>query len=119
MLCPPASPNKGHLPAPELLKKLAIWVLFILFLYLTRGFFFTGFMTFLFSYLALGLVGWGMNRLAGGRIDNASGEERGGLRRLMTVGVFVLVPLVILGLGILIAPRLLHQGQQLAGWLSR
>jgi predicted PurR-regulated permease PerM len=114
-----ATPNKGHLPAPELLKKLAIWVLFILFLYLTRDFFFTGFMTFLFSYLALGLVGWGMRRLAGGRIDDASHEEKAGLRRLMTVGVFVLVPLVILGLGILIAPRLLHQGQQLAGWLSQ
>jgi predicted PurR-regulated permease PerM len=115
----PAPPNKGHLPAPELLKKLAIWVLFIIFLYLTRDFFFTGFMTFLFSYLALGLVGWGMRRLAGGRIDNPSQAERAGLRRLMTVGVFVLVPLVLLALGVLIAPRLVHQGQQLAGWLSQ
>ncbi len=103
--------GSAHLPAQELLKKLAIWVLFLLFLYLTRDFFFTGFMTFLFSYIALGLISLAMKRLA-------PVEERPGLRRLVTVLFFVLTPLLLLVAGILIAPSLLRQGKQLAGWLS-
>ncbi len=101
----------AHLPAQEILKKLAIWVLFLAFLYLTRDFFFTGFMTFLFSYIALGLISLAMKRLA------ANGE-RPGLRRLVTVLFFVLAPLLLLVAGVLIAPSLLRQGKQLAGWLS-
>lgn len=129
---PAADSNQGHLPAPELLKKMAIWLLFIGFIYLTRDFFFTAFMTFLFSYLALGLVDrimrWlPVRRPAGtgptgtgpsGAGPAAPGEERAGLRRLLTVGVFVLVPIALVGLGVLILPSLLHQAQHLAGWLS-
>ena len=107
----PSSPAQGHLPAPELVKKLAIWALFFTLLYLTRDFFFTGFMTFLFSYMALGIISRVMKRLS-------PTSERPGLRRLVTVIFFILCPLVLLGVGILIAPSLLHQGKQLAGWLS-
>jgi hypothetical protein len=53
------SPNNlGPQTAPRpawtvLLKKLACWSLFLALLYLIRDFFFTAFMTFLFSYLTL------------------------------------------------------------------
>jgi predicted PurR-regulated permease PerM len=97
---------------PQLVKGLAIWALFLAGVYLARDFFFTAFMTFLFSYLALALVGLAMKRLAHGR-------DRPGLRRLLTIGVFVLGPLVLVGLGTLIAPRLVEQGRHLAGWLSQ
>jgi predicted PurR-regulated permease PerM len=96
---------------PVVLKKLAIWCLFLAVLYLARDFFFTAFMTFLFCYLTLGVVGWAMKRLSPDR-------DRPGLRRLLIVGVFVLVPLVLFGVGRLVGPRLVDQGQQLAGWLS-
>lgn len=94
-----------------LLKRLAIWGLFLLVMYLARDFFFTAFMTFLFSYLTLALVGLGMRRLS-------PGQERPGMRRLLTFGVFLLGPLVLLGVGILVAPRLIAQGQRFAGWLG-
>jgi predicted PurR-regulated permease PerM len=109
---PPETP-KVHtpLPAPELLKKLAIWTLFFVVLYLARSFFFVAFMTFLFSYLTLILVGWGMKRLS-------PGKESPGLRRILTLGVFVVVPVVLVGVGSLVAPPLLDQVQRLAGQLS-
>jgi hypothetical protein len=97
---------------PLLLKRLAIWALFLALLYLARDFFFVAFMTFLFCYLALGVVGWGMTCLSPGR-------DRPGLRRLLTVAVFVLVPLALLGVGVLVGPHLVAQGQRLAGWLSQ
>jgi predicted PurR-regulated permease PerM len=96
---------------PVLLKKLAIWALFLGMVYLIRDFFFIAFMTFLFSYLTLAIVGRGMRRLA-------PGQDRPGLRRLLTIGVFVVVPLILLGIGVLVGPSLLSQGQHLAGWLS-
>lgn len=103
----------GDAPAwPEVLKRLAIWAGFFALLYLARDFFFVAFMTFLFSYMTLSVVGWGMRRLSPAR-------ERGWLRRLLTVGVFVLAPLALLGVGVIVAPRLIEQGQRLAGWLSQ
>lgn len=93
------------------LKKLLIWCLFLLVIYLARDFFFMAFMTFMFSYLTLATVGWGMRRLSPGR-------ERPWLRRGLTVAFFVLVPLVLAGVGSLLAPPLLAQGEHLAGWLS-
>jgi predicted PurR-regulated permease PerM len=96
---------------PGVLKRLAIWGLFLAALYVARDFFFTGFMTFLFSYMTLAVVGRGMQRLSPNR-------ERPGLRRLLTVAVFVLVPLALLGGGFLVGPRLIEQGQRLAGWLA-
>jgi predicted PurR-regulated permease PerM len=95
----------------ELVKKLAIWGAFLAVLYLARHFFFIAFMTFLFCWLTLAVVGWGMRRLA-------RGQERPGLRRLLTVGVFILVPLVLAGVGGLVAPPLLAQGKRLAGWMN-
>src|SRR5262249_29519616 len=95
------------------------WSLFILFLYLTRDFFFTGLMTFLFSYLALGLIGWCMRRLAGKRLHDPTYTENAGLRRLVTVGIFVLVPIFLIALGIVVMPRLIQQAQHLAGWLGQ
>jgi predicted PurR-regulated permease PerM len=95
----------------ELVKKLAIWGGFLAVLYLARHFFFIAFMTFLFCWLTLAVVGWGMRRLA-------RGQERPGLRRLLTVGVFILVPLVLVGVGSLVAPPLLAQGRRLVGWMN-
>ena len=109
---PEASSNPGRLPWPELLKRLAIWALFFVLIYLTRDFFFVAFMTFMFSYLALAVVGWVMRRLSPHR-------ERPGMRRLATVAVFVLAPLFLLGAGALVLPQLVAQGQRLAGWLSQ
>jgi predicted PurR-regulated permease PerM len=109
---PAASGNPGRLPWPELLKRLAIWALFFVLIYLTRDFFFVAFMTFMFSYLALAVVGWVMRRLSPHR-------DRPGMRRLVTVAVFVLAPLVLLGAGTLVLPQLVAQGQRLAGWLSQ
>jgi predicted PurR-regulated permease PerM len=112
-LHPPEAPNDpGRLEWPAVLKRLAIWCLFLALVYLTRDFFFVAFMTFLFSYLALAAVGWGMKRLSPDR-------ERPGLRRLVTLAVFVLAPLALLGAGALVMPRLISQGQRLAGWLSQ
>jgi predicted PurR-regulated permease PerM len=111
---PPAErpDNPKSLPWPVLLRKLAVWALFLAGVYVARDFFFTAFMTFLFSYLALALVGWGMRRLAPGR-------DRPALRRLLTVAVFVLIPLILVGVGVWLAPRLLQQGKLLAGRLSQ
>jgi predicted PurR-regulated permease PerM len=92
-----------------LLKKLAIWGLFLALLYLARNFFFMAFMAFVFSYLTLAVVGWAMARLSPAR-------ERPGLRRLLTVAVFVVVPLALLGIGALAGPRLVGQAQRLAAW---
>src|SRR5262245_29809395 len=97
---------------PVVVKKLAIWGLFLALVYLTRDFFFLAFMTFLFSYLALAVVGWVMARLSPDR-------DRPGMRRLVTLAVFVLAPLALLGGGALVMPRLIAQGQRLAGWLSQ
>jgi predicted PurR-regulated permease PerM len=99
-------------PRPVVLRKLAVWALFLLVVYLARDFFFTAFMTFMFSYVILALVGWSMKRLAGG-------QERQGLRRLLTVAVFILLPLALAGVGFLLAPPLVEQGQRIAGWLSK
>jgi predicted PurR-regulated permease PerM len=95
----------------EVLKRLVIWALFLAVLYVGRDFFFMAFMTFLFSYFILALVGWIMQRLSPDR-------DRPGLRRLLTVAVFVVVPLLLLGVGALVAPPLIAQGQRLAGGLS-
>src|SRR5262249_62035183 len=40
-------------------------------------------------------------------------------RRLLTVAVFVLIPLILVGVGAWLAPRLLQQGKLLAGRLSQ
>jgi predicted PurR-regulated permease PerM len=110
---PAEAPGNSVRPAwPAVLKRLAIWGAFLALVYLTRDFFFLAFMTFLFSYLALVVVGWVMGRLAPDR-------ERPGLRRLVTVAVFVVAPLALLGVGALVMPRLIAQGQRLAGWLSQ
>src|SRR5262245_52295134 len=111
---PVAAPAPGHERAgwSALVRKLVIWGLFLALLYLARDFFFTAFMTFLFCYLTLALVGWGMKRLS-------PNEDRPWLRRLLTVAVFVLVPLVLFGVGALIGPPLFQQGQELAGWAQR
>lgn len=97
---------------PTRWKRLAIWSGFILLIYLTRDFFFLGFMTFLFSYSALTFVDWMMRRVS-------PGSDRPGLRRLITLGIFILAPAGLLIVGALIAPSIIAQGQRLAGWLSQ
>lgn len=105
----PTQPRTGGLSA---WKRLAIWAAFIGLIYVARDFFFLAFMTFMFCYLALTLVGWIMHRMS-------PGVDRPGLRRLVTLAIFVLAPLVLLGIGALVAPKLIAQGQRLAGWLSQ
>jgi predicted PurR-regulated permease PerM len=108
-------PTPAEPPGPfgwrDLSKKLVIWGAFLAVLYLARDFFFIAFMTFLFSYLTLTVVGWGVKRFSRGR-------ERPGLRPLLTVAVFILTPLVLVGVGSLVAPPLLAQGHRLVGWMS-
>jgi predicted PurR-regulated permease PerM len=92
-------------------KRLVIWGLFLGALYLVWDFFFTAFLTFLFCYLTLAVVGWVMARVSPDR-------ERPWLRRLLVVGFFILVPLLLLGVGVLVGPQLVDQGQRVAGWLG-
>jgi predicted PurR-regulated permease PerM len=106
----PAEP-RGQPAWLDLVKKLVIWGAFLAVVYLARNFFFIAFMTFLFSYLTLAVVGWGVKRFSRGR-------ERPGLRPLLTVAVFILTPLVLAGVGGLVAPPLLEQGNRLVGWMS-
>src|SRR5262245_33416470 len=107
------TPNDGRQPAwVVLLKRLTVWGLFLAVLYLARDFFFMAFMTFLFSYLTLAVVGWGMRRLSPDR-------DRPALRRLLTVAVFVLAPLTLLGIGALIGPALVEQAERLAAWMNQ
>lgn len=93
-------------------KKAAIWLLFLAAIYLARDFFFTGFMTFLFSYMTLAVVDRGMRRFSPDR-------ERPWLRSLLTLAVFILVPAATVAVGALVAPRLVAQAQRLAGWASQ
>lgn len=95
-----------------ILRKIGVWILFLALFYMVRNFFFMAFATFVISYLALNAVQFGMDRLSRGR-------EKAWLRRLLTVGVFLFVPLVLAGLGWLLAPRILEQGKKLSGWLGQ
>jgi len=93
-------------------KRLAIWAAFLFLVYLIRDFFFLAFMTFMFSYLALAGVAWGMRRIS----PNA---DRPALRRLLTVAVFVLIPLMLSVVGYFVMPKMIAQAQRLAGWASQ
>ena len=93
------------------LRKTAIWAGLLLVLYLARDFFFVAFATFLFSYLTLSLVSWGMGKLPPDR-------QRGRARVLLTIGVFVAALLLLFGLAALIAPPVIEQSRRLAGYLS-
>jgi predicted PurR-regulated permease PerM len=96
---------------PRWATRLVIWGLFLFAIYLVRDFFFTGFLTFVFCYLILGVVGWGMARLSTDR-------DRPWLRRVLVLAVFAVVPVVFLIIGFLVGPRLLDQAQRAAGWFS-
>jgi predicted PurR-regulated permease PerM len=105
------APEAPQVPVPRWGIRLVIWGLFFFVLYLVRDFFFTGFLTFLFCYLILAVVGRVMTRLSPDR-------DRPWLRRLLVLAVFVVVPLVLLTIGMLVGPRLLDQGQHAAAWFS-
>jgi predicted PurR-regulated permease PerM len=107
---PPA--NRAVATNLEIIKRLLIWGIFFAVLYALRSFFFIAFFTFLFSYIALTLVGWVMNRLPAERNQPA-------IRRLVTLGVFVVSPLILLITGLIVVPPLVVQGQRMVGWLSR
>ena len=114
-----ASSPEGPLPAgPQasmgLLKKLGVWCLFLAVSSTWPG---TsslhGFhVMFIFCYPTLAVVDFVMARLS-------PGKERLRLRSLVTVAVFVLVPMILLGVGTLLAPRLIVHGHRLGGWLSQ
>jgi predicted PurR-regulated permease PerM len=105
---PPAEPFSWVVFA----QRLAFWGLILGVLYLTRDFFFTAFMTFLFSYLTLMVVNAVMARLS-------PGKELPWLRLVLTLGVFVLVPLILFAVFRVIGPPLFHQGEELVGWVSQ
>ena len=109
---PPPSPSPDRPGWPPLIRKTAIWAPFLAFCYLMRDFLVLGLMTFVFCFVTLAVVRWGMRWFSPGR-------ERPWLRRLLTAAVYVVIPLVLVELGSLVTPRLLEQGQHLAGWLSR
>jgi predicted PurR-regulated permease PerM len=96
----------------EIVTKLVIWALFLALIYVIRDFFFLAFFTFLFSYVALAIVQLVMNRLSPSR-------HTPGMRRLVTLGVFIVTPLVLILVGLVVVPRLVVQGQRLVGWASR
>src|SRR5262249_23078787 len=96
---------------PRWVMRAVIWGLFLVGMYLIRDFFFTAFLTFLFCYLILAVVGRAMSRLSPDR-------DRPGLRRALVLCVFVVVPLVLLVAGFLVGPRLLDQGQRAAAWFG-
>jgi predicted PurR-regulated permease PerM len=102
----------GWLMFAYLLKKLAIWGLFGTIIYIGRDFFFLGFMTFLFSYMALTVVQWTMNRFW-------PGQELPGRRKLITVGVFLFLPVVLFSVGYLLMPYIVSQAHHCIGWVSR
>ncbi|MBX7104179.1 MAG: AI-2E family transporter [Gemmataceae bacterium] len=103
----PSSPRSWQAVA----QRLAIWGGFFVLLRLTRDFFFIGFMTFLFSYLALTIIGRAMSRLSPDR-------DRPVVRKLMTVALFLLAPLGLLVVGSIVGPRLIAEVQHLAGWVT-
>lgn len=102
----------GWVMALLLFKKLVIWGLFFAIIYLGREFFFLGFMTFIFSYMALHVVNWWMNRLWPGR-------DFPGRRKLLTVLVFLCLPVLMFGVGFLVMPHLVSQAQHFIGWVSQ
>jgi predicted PurR-regulated permease PerM len=108
---PHPDPTSPEMRLPRWVTRLIIWGLFFVGLYLFRDFFFTAFLTFLFCYLILAVVGWAMTRLSPDR-------DRPWLRRLLVLGVFVIAPVVLVTIGFVVGPRLLDQGQRAAGWFS-
>ncbi|QDU88010.1 hypothetical protein Pla175_13790 [Pirellulimonas nuda] len=104
---PRVSPSWGRIA-----KRALIWALFLLLIYATRDFFAIAFMTFLFSYLALSIVDRCVARLA-------PGSQSAGLRRLLTLAVFLVGPTLLLVVGALVMPSLVAECQHLAGWASR
>jgi predicted PurR-regulated permease PerM len=103
--------NEASIPLSTLTGKLAVWAAFLVFLYLIRDFFFVAFMTLMISFATLTAVDAIMRRLS-------PNSERQGLRRLVTVGIFLFALLLCVIAGALVAPHVLEQGQRLAGWLS-
>ncbi|HQR06929.1 MAG TPA: AI-2E family transporter [Gemmatales bacterium] len=96
----------------NVLKKLAIWGLFFFVLYVTRDFFFLAFMTFLFSYMALALADSLSRKLK-------LSPENPRSRRLLILGIFIFIPLILFVVGALIMPHLIAQGQHLIAWVSQ
>lgn len=105
-----SNPSSAH--TLNVLKKLAIWGLFFLAIYLTRDFFFLAFMTFLFSYMALALAD-----SIGRRLKLSSENPRS--RRLLILGIFIFIPLILFAIGALVMPHLISQGQHLIAWVSQ
>src|SRR5262245_14475136 len=96
---------------PLLWKKLAIWALLTVVLYLATNFLLLIFVTFMLCYLSLGLVGVLMRRLS-------PGKERPWLRRSLAVAVVVMIPLVAIGGLALVALQFVGAAQNLSGWLA-
>lgn len=93
-------------------EKIIVWALFLLALYLLRDFFFTLFMTFLFTYLT-NKITTGFERLL------SRGRNPLWLHRVLTIGVFAFFFLTLWLVGNIVASRVICQGQNIVGWLSR
>lgn len=83
-----------------------IWSGALLVLYILRDIFSTAFLTFLFVYLIRTLVVALARRIR-------PGEERPGLERWLTLGVFASIATLLWGLGTMLGPQLVLQGRLL------
>ncbi|MHC5018847.1 MAG: AI-2E family transporter [Planctomycetota bacterium] len=88
-------------------EKIAIWTLFVLSIYFLRKFFAVIFLTFIFAYIAHGIIRWICVKLGH---DDPSGR----VWRLVTIGTFLGFIAVVNGLSWYIAPRVMQQAEKLA-----
>lgn len=86
-------------------EKLAIWAMFLSLIYVLRDFFTILFLTFVFSYMAQGAVGWML-----GKLGHAG--DLGVIRRRVVVAFFTLLLTGIIGLGWIVLPRFYDQANQ-------
>lgn len=88
-------------------EKIAIWTLFVLAIYFLRKFFAVIFLTFIFAYIAHGVIRWICRQLGH---DDPSGR----VWRLTAIGVFLGFIAIVNGMSWYVAPRVTQQAQELA-----
>lgn len=93
-------------------EQLLIWGLFLLTLYVLRHFFFIMLMTFLIAYAVRTVVSHTMQRFV------PDGESLW-IDRLLTLGCYLVLVLILVGSVGIVAPRLVSQGHGLLGRLTK
>jgi predicted PurR-regulated permease PerM len=87
-------------------EKIAIWTLFVLSIYFLRKFFAVIFLTFIFAYIAHGVIKWICVKLG-------HNDPSGRVWRLVTIGTFLSFIAIINGLSWYIVPRVTLQAEDL------